>query len=324
MANTQTSSDLAEQYYDSESGFKYYSIINSPDYSGIAIYPEEKVETGPDGAQYPRGAGVESVLEATLLRDQRMLDLILQHIPQGRKIRALEYGSGRGGLTRCVAKELMKRGQLELIVGSNISEKENEFNRQRAKEENFPESVYRVDHGSFDDNKYEDGSFDLVFSNDAYLHSADKEKCMTGLCRILSKDGALVFSDILESPTVDREELKDVYARLQLSNLGNHILYDKIFTKNGLTKKLADVSSTPIIRHYGMVKYNATVLKKDELLNAGVTQEFVDKQVFGLGKWIDCGQRGLVQQGWFAYRKGERERTYIMIKPDGVQRGLVG
>lgn len=64
--------------------------------------------------------------------------------------------------------------------------------------------------------------------------------------------------------------------------------------------------------------------KKEELLAAGVTQEFINKQVSGLEKWIDNGQRGIVQQGWFAYKKCQRERTYIMIKPDGVQRGLIG
>lgn len=34
-------SDLAEEYYDSESAFKYYTIMHSSiDYTGIASYPE--------------------------------------------------------------------------------------------------------------------------------------------------------------------------------------------------------------------------------------------------------------------------------------------
>lgn len=36
-----TSADLAEQYYGSDSAFKYYSIIHSSvDYTGIGHYPE--------------------------------------------------------------------------------------------------------------------------------------------------------------------------------------------------------------------------------------------------------------------------------------------
>jgi sarcosine/dimethylglycine N-methyltransferase len=142
----------------------------------------------------------------------------------------LELGSGRGGLTRFITKELIKLDKLMLMVGSNISEKENETNRQRAKEEDIPEDLYRVDHVSFDDMPYEHGSFDLIFSNDAFLHSSDKVKCMTRLTEILSPDGALVFTDLLESPTANREELKDVYSRLSLANLGDHVTYHKIFT----------------------------------------------------------------------------------------------
>ena len=206
-----------------------------------------------------------------------MLKLILENIPEGRKIKALELGSGRGGLTRFITKELLKLDKLALMVGSNISEKENETNRSRAKEEGIPDDVYRVDHVSFDDMPYKHGEFDLIFSNDSFLHSSNKVKCMTRLTQILSADGALVFTDILESPTANRDDLKDVYARLSLDNLGDSVTYHKVFTQNGLKKILADCSSTPIIRHYGCVKYNAQVVKKDELLAAGVTQAHIDK-----------------------------------------------
>lgn len=128
-----------------------------------------------------RGSGVESIVEANIIRDKKMLDLILANIPKDRKIKALELGSGRGGLTRFVAKELMKLDKLALMVGSNISEKENETNRQRAKEEGISEEVFRVDHVSFDNMPYLNGEFDLIFSNDSFLHSADKPKCMARL-----------------------------------------------------------------------------------------------------------------------------------------------
>jgi len=53
-----------------------------------------------------------------------------------------------------------------------------------------------------------------------------------------------------------------------------------------------------------MVKYSALVIKKDELLGAeGITQEFYDKQVNGLGKWIDAGEKDIIQWGWFVFKK---------------------
>lgn len=135
-----TSSDLAEEYYDSESAFKYYTIMHSSiDYTGIASYPEQAVEKDKDGKEYIRGAGIDSIVEANIIRDKKMLKLILDNIPTDRKIKALELGSGRGGLTRFIAKELIKQDKLTLMVASNISEKENETNRVRAKEEGLSE-----------------------------------------------------------------------------------------------------------------------------------------------------------------------------------------
>jgi len=238
---------------------------SSIDYTGIASYPEETVEKDKDGLEYVRGTGMkdESIMEANIIRDKKMLKLILDNIPNDRKIRALELGSGRGGLTRFIAQELIKLDKLALMVGSNISEKENETNRMRAKEEGVSEEVYRVDHVSFDDMAYEDGSFDLIFSNDSFLHSSNKPKCMARLSQILAPGGALVFTDILESVTANKEDLKGVYARLHLDSLGDNVTYDKVLSSNGLKKIVAECTATPIMRHYGAMYYNATVVKRD-------------------------------------------------------------
>lgn len=138
---------------------------------------------------------------------------------------------------------------------------------------------------------YENGSFDLIFSNDSFLHSSNKPKCLARLAQILAPGGAFVFTDILESLTAKKEDLKDVYARLSLDSLGDEVTYDKVLTSNGLKKVVADCSATPIIRHYGAMYYNATVVKKDQLLKEGVTEQFLEKQVFGLTKWIENGKK---------------------------------
>ena len=44
----------------------------------------------------------------------------------------MELGSGRGGLTRFMAQELLNRDLLESITAGNIAERENEYNLQQA------------------------------------------------------------------------------------------------------------------------------------------------------------------------------------------------
>tara|TARA_B110000285_G_C14995629_1_gene548673 strand:- start:641 stop:817 length:177 start_codon:yes stop_codon:yes gene_type:complete len=49
-----------------------------------------------------------------------------------KKLSLLELGSGRGGLTRFMAKELLDRDMLGCITAGNIAERENEYNLQQA------------------------------------------------------------------------------------------------------------------------------------------------------------------------------------------------
>lgn len=101
---------------------------------------------------------------------------------------------------------------------------------------------------------------------------------MKEITRILRKDGICVISDIIEAPDVDKAKLTEVYNRLDLKSMGNHVLYDQVLTENGMTKLVKEVSPTPIINHYGMILYSATEIKREELLGPnGVGQEFLDK-----------------------------------------------
>lgn len=210
-----------------------------------------------------------------------------------------------------------------MLVASNISERENEYNRQKAKEEGIPDDVFRVDHYDYDAMPYTKCSFDLIFANDCLLHSVDKVKLMQRISQMLTDDGVFVFTDIIQSPDADRAELEPVCARAHIPFLGDQVTYHRTFTQNGLAKILSDCSTTPILRHYGAIKYSA-LNKKDLLLKEGVSEEFVNKQISGLAHWIDQGKKGNLLQGWFVYKKKTREQSFIMIKPDGVQRGLVG
>ena len=62
-----------------------------------------------------------------------MVEHVLQTFEASKqKLSLLELGSGRGGLTRYMAKELMSRDMLESITAGNIAERENDYNLQQA------------------------------------------------------------------------------------------------------------------------------------------------------------------------------------------------
>lgn len=64
-----------------------------------------------------------------------MLDIVLKYQLQPenpKKLKCLELGSGRGGLTRFMAKELSSKGMLDSIIAGNIAERENEYNQEQS------------------------------------------------------------------------------------------------------------------------------------------------------------------------------------------------
>ena len=76
---------------------------------------------------YKRGHG-RSIRDATIERDKKMLKLIRDYMPD-KKIKVLELGSGRGGLSRLIASSLLAHEKLELLVAANIADEENNYNR---------------------------------------------------------------------------------------------------------------------------------------------------------------------------------------------------
>ena len=106
-----------------------------------------------------------------------MLALIKQHMPD-KKVKVLELGSGRGGLSRLIAKELHQENKLDIYFGANIAEEENNYNRRMAYELGIPHDKFVVQYASFDDLRYTDASFDVIYSNESILHSKNKIKLM--------------------------------------------------------------------------------------------------------------------------------------------------
>jgi hypothetical protein len=128
-----TSKTSSETYYNSDDGFKYYSIINSTDYSGMGIWDTMVEQIDPLSSKiYQRGEG-RSIRDATMQRDAKVLQLIRQYMPD-KQVKVLELGSGRGGLSRLVASSLYAVDKLDIFFAANIAEEENNYNRRKASE----------------------------------------------------------------------------------------------------------------------------------------------------------------------------------------------
>ena len=55
-------------YYDSDDGWRFYTIINGSDYSGVGRYQNQVEETAEDGYKFIRGEDTD-ITAATRKRD---------------------------------------------------------------------------------------------------------------------------------------------------------------------------------------------------------------------------------------------------------------
>lgn len=224
--------------------------------------------------EFPCGAGVDSVKNAVQLRNNKMFKIMIQNAPPS-KLKVLELGSGRGGLTRFVAQELKNIDRLESILALNITERENTYNLEKARELGLLESEFMVTLANFD-NLDNFSNYDVIISNDSLMHAANKSLLCSEMARMLNPKGVIIFTDILQSEKADSDSLKEIYARLSLPDLASMRLYEDSLYRAGLQKIMTKEETQTIKRHYGFV-LNKTLQNKNELLERGCEQEWLDK-----------------------------------------------
>ena len=268
---------VAEDYYDSDDADRFYFTIWGGEDIHVGLY------NTPD----------EAIAPASRRTVETMAEMMG---PAGKAARIIDLGAGYGGSARYLATEA---GAKE-VVCVNISETQNRINRDKNEAASLDDRI-DVLHGSFDDVPAKDEAFDIVWSQDSFLHGANRQRIIEECERILKPGGRLIFTDILQTSDAPADKLQPIYDRIHLSSLGSIEFYDQAAEKAGLVpgprKELAEM----LPRHYGRVREELTS-RRDELKGV-VSDEYADRMIAGLGAWVDGGQSGWLSWGILTYDK---------------------
>ena len=110
------------------------------------------------------------------------------------EMKVLDVGSGNGG---SMHKVVQKTGCQAVCF--NLCPKQNETNRERIHELGLQDKI-QVKDGNFESLPQEwTESFDVVWSQDAIVHSTKKPLVLSELFRVFKPGGKLVFTDIMGS-----------------------------------------------------------------------------------------------------------------------------
>jgi sarcosine/dimethylglycine N-methyltransferase len=268
--------EKARDYYDSGDADNFYFHVWGGEDIHVGLYKSDD----------------EPIFDASRRTVEKMAAKISKNLDS---VKILDIGAGYGGSARYLAREYNVP-----VVCLNLSVVQNDRNRAMNREQGLDHLIKVVD-GSFEDLPFEDNSFEVVWSQDAILHSGDRKKVFDEVNRVLKSGGDFIFTDPMQKVDADPEVLKPVLNRIHLSSMGSFDVYRE-FAKalNWQTAEIEDLS-TYLTRHYSRVLQELE--KRDAELAEFCSKDYRERMKVGLRHWIDAGNEGVLSWGILHFRK---------------------
>lgn len=200
----------------------------------------------------------------------------------------LDVGCGYGATALYLATERGCR-----VTGINISEKELDLARERAAAESLDDQV-SFRYGDFHDIPFADGSFDVVWSQEAFLHGVQKQTILEECHRVLRPSGRLVISDLVAREHLGDDERQRIYARLRLREMWSPEEYVAGLEAVGFSVVDQDDWAGNVAPTYSAVV--SGVREQYDELARRVPREQLDNTIAALDIWVESANAGKISQ----------------------------
>lgn len=234
--------------------------------------------------------------EAIKVASRRTVEVLCQLIDEqlapGAKV--VDLGAGFGGS----ARYLVKNYEVD-VTCLNLSRAQNAVNESLNQKAQLAPLI-RVDYGNFEKLSYPDQSFDVVWSQDAFLHSAHKEDVLKEAFRVLKPGGVLVFTDPMQDDQAKKAELQPVLDRIHLDSLASPEVYQAMTKKLGFSDCCYYDHSHQLTTHYRRV-LEELEQRRGDLKHC--SEAYLEKMKKGLHHWINAGEKNLLRWGFFAVQR---------------------
>lgn len=267
--------EVAREYYNSEDADNFYATIWGGEDLHIGTYQDE--------SESIREASTRTVAQMT-----EKLDLKPEH-------KVMDIGAGYAGSARYMVEHYGC-----YVDALNLSEKENERGRQINAERGLTDKITVID-GSFDAIPGDADQYDVVWSQDAMLHSDDRAGVLREVDRVIKPGGKFIFTDPMQADDCPTDVLQPIYDRLHLSSLGSPAFYRQQLEDLGFREISFDERTDMLAMHYSRVLQETE--RREEDLRKVVSQDYIDRMKKGLNHWIQGGRNGHLCWGIFLFEK---------------------
>ena len=268
--------EVARSYYNSEDADNFYYRIWGGEDLHLGIYEEPN----------------EDIYTAS----RRTIDQMASRASRiDGQTRVIDLGGGFAGSARHLAK---KYGCHVTVL--NLSEAENERGRKMNREQGLDHLIDVVD-GSFDHIPFDDNHFDIVWSEDAILHSDKRQKVVEEAARVLKPGGEFIFTDPMQTDNCNEQVLKPIYDRINLSSLGSPSFYRQACKKYGFQEQSFQEMPDQLATHYQRVLEETE--QNEDKLDGYVSKQYIENMKAGLRNWVKGGREGNLTWGIFHFKK---------------------
>ncbi|MCV6638023.1 methyltransferase domain-containing protein [Candidatus Albibeggiatoa sp. nov. NOAA] len=268
--------ETSRNYYNSDDADNFYAAIWGGEDIHIGLY------NAPEG---------DLIYEAS----RRTVTKLAEQLNLDSSKKVLDIGSGYGGTARYLATTFGCK-----VDCLNLSEIQNQRNRELTDKAGLSDKVSVTD-GSFEAIPFADGEYDAVVSQDAILHSGQRELVVKEVARVLKSGGDFVFTDPMQSDDCPEGVLQPVLDRIHLATLGSIGFYQQAANSAGLetvnTLKMTD----QLTNHYSYVLRELEG-RHDEMVKV-CNLDYVERMKVGLNHWIEAGKKDYLAWGILHFRK---------------------
>lgn len=215
-------------------------------------------------------------------------EIMADAVRLGADTRVLDLGCGYGSTARYLAANFECR-----VTGTNISERELDLARDRASEAGL-DHLLTFEYEDFHSLAYPEASYDVVWSQEAFLHAADKHAVLSECRRVLKPNGCLIFTDILVRRDTPAEARKRIYERVKSPDMWDMDDYRESLSSLDFRIDRVEDWSRHVARSYGWVR-DRLQENRDTLLPR-IGADAIDRTLEALSFWVKSAKAGYI--GW--------------------------
>tara|TARA_A100001388_G_scaffold158884_1_gene118486 strand:+ start:1596 stop:2435 length:840 start_codon:yes stop_codon:yes gene_type:complete len=267
---------IAEAYYDSSEADEFYKNFWGGEDIHIGLYetPDEEIAA----------ASRRTVIKMAMALGELGADL-----------KVLDLGSGYGGSARYLAGEFGCR-----VDCLNLSQTQNRLNSEKNRGAEL-DGLINVIHGSFEDIPAEGPTYDVVWSQDAFLHSGHRAKVLDEITRACKTGGQLIFTDPMQADDCPEGVLQPILDRIHLETMGSFVFYRSELEDRGFEEISVEPLLGQLRTHYSRI--GEEVRDRYDFAVSLSGKEYVENMLRGLEHWVNGADESYLAWGILHFRK---------------------